>query len=197
MVVLTLSMRYRPIRSLYLGPVLLAVTVGACLVLSAQSLSGNHGLSVFGHSGPALLPFAGGLTAVAAVTVLTARRLPETSRRARVVKAALYAFAVLTLGIVATPDDIAVWVYHLHVAASAALFAGQFFLAAWLDLVARRQGIDVLLFGALLAAGLVAMASQFSWISDLFAGEVAFQALFLIILARVLAEPDLAGPERT
>jgi hypothetical protein len=60
----------------------------------------------------------------------------------------------------------------------------------------RRKRTDVLLFGALLAAGLVAMASQFEWISDLFVGEVAFQAIFLILLTRAIADPALTGPER-
>jgi cation transport ATPase len=186
-------MRSSPVRSFLLGPVLLAVTVGGCLILSARSLRGNHGLSVFGHAGPALLPFVVGLTSVAAVTARTARLVPTASRRARVVKAALYAFALCIVGIVVTPDDVATWVYDAHIAASAALFAGQFFLAAWLSLIDRRQWTDLLLFLALFAAGLVAMASQFNWISHLFAGEVAFQTIFLILLARVLADLAVAG----
>ena len=135
------------------------------MILSAHSLRGNHGLSVFGHAGPALLPFVVGLTSVAAVTAHAARRLPGASRRARMVKGALYVFALCIVGIVVTPDDVATWVYGLHIAASAAL----------------------------LAAGLVAMASQFEWISHLFAGEVAFQTIFLILLIRVVADPTFTG----
>jgi hypothetical protein len=172
------------------------VAMAACVIIEPEAARDNNGVRYFDHVTYALIPYVIGVISIAAMAVLVARDLPTRVEPWRTLRLALFAIAALLVGIVLTPDYVNEFFNWAHVAVSVALFGSQFALVAWLALWVWRTPLNVAALVLLTAIGLVAGASQLNLLAVLFVSEIAFQFVFLFVLARVAARFDLTRPPR-
>ena len=158
----------------------------AALLLTDRGFTHNHGLSYYGEHANTIVPYGLGLLCCGvfiwrAAAAVTGWLSP-----------ALRVLAVLLFLDLATPDTINSFFYWAHVGVSAALFLHELAIAVGLFLNAPRAQVVALL-TAQVAAGLVAMFSQFHVIGYLSAGIVLYQLAFGALL--VLAGRDRLATE--
>lgn len=163
------------------------VAMAACLLIEPEAARNNNGVSYFDHVSYALIPYVVGVFAIASMAALTAHGLPARGAPWRVLRLALFAIAILLVAIVLTPDYVNDWFNWAHVTVSVALFGGQYALVAWLALRVWPTPTNVASLVLLTAIGLVAGASQLDLLPVLFVSEIAFQLVFLFMMARVAA----------
>jgi hypothetical protein len=171
------------------------VALVLCTLLAPDAARDDNGISYFLHIGPALPPFVVGVLAVAAISIQVASRLPSAGDPWRLLRLAFSALPLLLVGILVTPDYVNQWFNVAHVTVSVILFAGQFALSGWLTLVIWRDRINIGLFAALLAVGLLALTSEIHLTGLLFESEAVFQVIFVAIIARIakLLQPVHGG----
>lgn len=172
------------------------VAMVACMMIEPEAARDNNGVSYFDHVSFALIPYVIGVVSIAAMAALVARGLPANVEPWKTLRLALFAIAALLVGIVLTPDYVNEWFNWTHVTVSVALFGSQFALVAWLALWVWRTPVNVASLALLTAIGLVAGASQLNLLTILFVSEIAFQFVFLFVLARVAARFDLTRPPK-
>jgi hypothetical protein len=163
------------------------IAMAACVIIEPEAARDNNGVSYFDHVSYALIPYVVGVLSIASMAALTAHGLPVRGAPWHVLRLALFAIAILLVAIVLTPDYVNEWFNWAHVTVSVALFGGQFALVAWLALRVWPTTVNVASLALLTAIGLVAGASQLNFLPVLFVSEIAFQLVFLFMLARVAA----------
>jgi hypothetical protein len=176
-----------PARNLAYGLTMFAVSLAACIAMTADGVTHNHGWSFYGSNDATLVPYAVGFVACCAffwraAAMLSASGADEVAAGVRL----LVGFLLLDL---LTPDTLNAFFYWAHVAASVLLFLFEFAFAAALAFRTlpgtARAGAARALFGAQFAGGLLAMLSQLELVPALSEGMVVFQAAFgaLLVLA--------------
>lgn len=170
--------------------VVFIVAIVACIWIAPEGARDNNGISYYDHVSWALIPYVTGVLAISAFCLLSARGLPSRAPVARWLRPALEAIAVLLVLVLMTPDYVDEFFNWAHVTIAVILFGLQFVLIAWFALAIQRDALNVALFLALLAVGLLAGASQLDVTSYLFPSQVAFQLIFLAVLSRTIAAVD-------
>ena len=161
--------------------------LAVALLLTDEGFTRNHGLSYYGEHVHTIVPYGLGLLCCGAFIWRAAGGVTGP------LAPALRVLAVLLFLDLATPDTIDGAFYWAHVAVSAALFVHELAIAVGLVVVVRRGELAALLV-AQVAAGLVAMFSQFHVIGYLSVGILIYQLAFGVLL--VLAGRDrLVGEE--
>jgi hypothetical protein len=181
-------------RYLLLSFAVFVAAIAACVVINPEGALDNNGISYYDHIGLSLAPYVIGVLAIAAMAMLAARGLPVDGSPWRLLRPALDSIAVLLILVLLTPDYVNQAFNVAHIIVSVALFGGQFALVAWLMLSVWRDGLNVGLFITMTAVGIIAGASEIGWITYLFAGQVAYQTVFVAVMARVIARLDLSRP---
>lgn len=118
-----------------------AVLVSIVLMLNSNFSS----FSYYGTKGRTLIPFTLGLLLVGWFLFKAGQSLPA-SKRLKPVKYSLYALALLVLGLIATPSNLAPILRTLHVQITTVLLLTQLLLAAWLLFVVRWNNLNLGLF---------------------------------------------------
>jgi len=186
-------MESKPLRYLVLDLIFFIATVGICLLISPIGLKDNHGVSYYEHYGPPLIPYALGFFAVAFLTFLVARSLPQSNHKLINLKYVFYAISVLVFGVLATPDYINSFFNWAHMIVSTILFIIEFILAIWLVVFELKDKINLSLVLLLFSTGLLAFASNINWTRYLFSSEVTFQIIFFFIFVRTASKVKLFG----
>jgi cytochrome bd-type quinol oxidase subunit 2 len=107
-----------------------------CVILKAQGLSANGGISYYGDHRTTILPYIFALLGAAYFTIRVAEQL--VSPELAVAKHILTAIGLLTIGIMVTPDALSKFMDDLHRACGTILFTLQLLLSCWI--IGRLKG---------------------------------------------------------
>jgi hypothetical protein len=169
----------RAVRSILLGQLCLYVGLVICVILKPDGLSVNDGTSYFGIYRETLLPYAFGLLGAAYFATRARTQLPP---NATPLQQALKVYALLIVGIVATPYAVGKWVDYLHIAFGSALFSLQLLLSCWLIWQLHYMWWSVALTLIELASGIAALRYLRPAHGLLIQSQVIFQLAFGVLL---------------
>lgn len=157
-----------------------------CIYLAPQSLTNNRGLSYFGYSWPALVPFVGALLTGAYCLLQAATRLHGLPRPLPGVAKALQIVALLTPFVLLTPSDDPGLVRNTHVMISSAVFIVEFGLSTALLISPAADWLDGGVWLVQLVAGLSALLSFFDILHIMLPSELVLQLTFSIMVDRTV-----------
>lgn len=162
----------QPGRYVLYGQICFYAGLLVCVILKPQGLTANGGNSYYGVYRETILPYALALAGPAYFIIKTAELYKEPSQK--IIRYALTAFGLLTIGVLATPDATA-FMDGVHRAFGIPLFSLELLFSVWLVEQLRFNFWAVLLTAAELAGGVLSLV----WLSPAHGWEFESQALFL------------------
>ncbi len=162
------------------------ITIAVCIVLMPGAAAHHDGLSDFGIHERTVVPYVAGLLLTGYFMIKAAHALPQNTRTLKFLTEALFALAVLVVGVSLTPYSVDALFDWAHIGASSVLFLDELVLAVWLVFAHVRGRLNFALLAAQLAAALVAFYSELGVLDRMLTGEIATQVAFGILLIRCL-----------
>jgi len=153
----------------------------ACVLVTGEGFTDNHGLSFYGEHLDTLAPYAAGTLCCAWFLWRAAAAL------AGAVADGLRAASALLVVDLLSPPNLGTLLFWVHVASGSLLFLVELALAALLVVRAQRPGLVALL-GAQLLAGFTAMFSQLHVVPLLSWGILLYQLAFGALAIAALRE---------
>lgn len=157
-----------------------------CVYLAPQSVTNNRGLSYFGYSWPALIPFTGALLGGAYCLLQAATRLSVLPWPLPAVGRVLRVVALLTPFVLLTPSNDPGLIHDAHVTISSAVFIMEFALSTALLASPAGNWPDATAGLVQLVAGLAALLSFFGILRIMLPSELILQLTFSFVLDRTV-----------
>ncbi len=179
-------LRYPALRRYIMGQVGLYGFLLVCTIILPVGTIVNDGLSYYGVHLATIIPYSLSLLLCSGFTMATGRALTRAGRTFRPFVFASYLFAVLMLGVLATPHTLNQAFSIAHVLIGNTLFLGQFILIIWAVFKFQRDSLNFLLLGLLIVISAVAFLSLLQLLPWLFETQISFQLTFGILLVRIL-----------
>lgn len=174
------------------GQILFYVGLICSILLLPRGALMDDGISYYGIHWLTTAPYLVALIGGGVVGGLAGHHLPPDGQWYRV-KAGLYLFSILAVGVALTPYSVSNFVDNLHTAFGSLLFALQLTLTGWLAFRFKRDWRLILLWCLEFVAGLFSAYYIIVPTGYLFLSQVVFQLCFGAIMIMVLSH--LSAPE--
>lgn len=143
-----------------------------CVILKPQGLTSNGGISYYGVYRETILPYILALLGSAYFLIKTAELY--TGPEQKVVRYALTAFGLLTIGVLITPDSLSAFMDGVHRSFGVPLFSLQLLFSFWVVFRLRYNPWAMLLAAVELTGGILSLV----WLSPLHGWSLESQVLF-------------------
>lgn len=182
----------RPVHYLVYGHVFGLIGILICIWLEPAGLGTNDGISYYGTHRQTIFPYVVGLGSYGLFYLAASSSLPK-SRPFLFTRYMFRLFALLTMGVMATPYVMGPYIDEVHITLGTVLFASQFLMGIRLVFFVYRDRLNLLLFCLQLASGLLAGVYFIEPHGLLLQSEVLFQLAFGMLLMRTLAHMIASG----